>query len=92
MFISRLPYLVQLQLSARFSEPLPQLVREAEEVVSFINNTQILHPFLPQTPVEPMVNALSSKNLLLEAQRENILLKKQLSQLEEKLGECSGTN
>ena len=92
LFISRLPYFVQLQLSARFTEPLPQLVREADGVAGFVNNTQALHPFLSQNPAEPIVNAVSSKNSLLEAQRENALLKKQISQLEEKLGECSGTN
>ena len=43
LFISRLPYFVQLQLSARFTEPLPQLVREADGVVGFVNNTQALH-------------------------------------------------
>ena len=50
LFISRLPYLVQLQLSARFTEPLPQLVREADGVAGFVNNTQVLHPFLSQKP------------------------------------------
>ena len=92
LFISRLPYFVQLQLSARFTEPLPQLVREADGVAGFVNNTQALHPFLSQNPAEPIVNAVSSKNSLLEAQRENALLKKQISQLEEKLGEFSGAN
>ena len=32
LFISRLPHFVQLQLSARFTEPLPRLVREADGV------------------------------------------------------------
>ena len=68
------------------------LVREADGVAGFVNNTQALHPFLSQNPAEPIVNAVSSKNSQLEAQRENALLKKQISQLEEKLGECSGTN
>ena len=81
---------MQLQLSARFTEPLPQLVRETDGVAGFVNNTQALQPFLSQNPAEPIVNAVSSKNSLLEAQRENALLKKQISQLEEKLG--SGTN
>ena len=31
LFITRLSYFVQFQLSARFTEPLPQLVREANE-------------------------------------------------------------
>ena len=83
---------MQLQLSARFTEPLPQLVREVDGVAGFVNNTQPLHSFLSQNPAEPIVNAVSSKNLLLEAQRENALLKKQIPQLEEKLSECSGTN
>ena len=75
LLISRLPYFVQLQLSARFTEPLSQLVREADGVAGFVNNTQALHPFLSQNPAKPIVNAVSSKNSLLEAQRENALLK-----------------
>ena len=82
LFVSRLPYFVQLQLSARFTEPLPQLVREADGVAGFVNNTQALHPFLSQNRAEPIANAVSSKNSLLEVQRENALLKKQISQLE----------
>ena len=92
MYISTTVFCTQLQLSARFTEPLPQLVREADGVAGFVNNTQALHPFLFQNPAEPIVNAVSSKNSFLEAQRENALLKKQISQLEEKLGEFSGTN
>ena len=64
-------------------------MREADGVAGFVNNTSALHPFLSQNPAEPIVYAVSSKNSLLEAQRENVLLKKQI---EEKLSECSGTN
>ena len=38
LFISRLPHFVQLQVSARFTEPL--LVRKAHGVTSVANNTQ----------------------------------------------------
>ena len=66
---------MQLQLSAYFIEPLSQLVNEADSAASVLNNTQALHPFLSQIPAEFIINAVSSKNLLLEAQRENALLK-----------------
>ena len=75
LFISQLPYFVQVPLSARFTEPLPQLVREADKVAGF--NTQALRPFLSQNPAELIGNAVSSKNSPLEAQHENALLKKQ---------------
>ena len=60
-------------------------MREADGVAGCVNNTLALHPFLSQNPAEPIVNVVSSKKSLLEAQRGNTLLKKQISQLEEKL-------
>ena len=50
LFISRLPYFVQLQLSAHFTEPLPQLVREADGVAGFVDNTWALHPVFVSKP------------------------------------------
>ena len=45
LFTSRLPYFILLQLSARFSESLPQLVQEADEV-GFVNCAQTMHPVM----------------------------------------------
>ena len=67
-------------------------MRKADGVAGFVNNTQALQPFLSQNPAEPIANEVSSKNSFLEAQLEKALLKKQISQLREKLAECFGAN
>ena len=63
LFISRLPYFIQLQLSARFSEPLPKLVQEADGIAGFVNCTQTMHPLLPS--LEFSVNTISNKAMSL---------------------------
>jgi len=87
LFISRLPYFVQLQLSARFAESLPQLVREADGIAGFVNCSQTMHPLLPPM-LESSVNAVNdgaSSSSFLTLKRENEQLKKQILQLQDKL-------
>ena len=84
--ISRLPYFIQLQFSARFSEPLPQLVQEADGIAGFKNCAQTMHPLLP--PSESSVNTISNKAVssnILKQERENQDLKKQAAQLQDSL-------
>jgi len=61
-------------------------------VAGSVSSTQVMHPFLSANSTEPVVNAISDKNSLVDTEHENELLKKQISQLKEKLGECSLTS
>ena len=86
LFISRLQYFIQLQLSARFSEHLPQLVQEADGIAGFVNCAQTMHPLLP--PSESSVNTISNKAVpsnIFKLERENQDLKTQIAQLQDRL-------
>ena len=85
LFISRLPYFIQLQLSACFSEPLLQLVQEADGIARFVNCAQTMHPLLP--PSESSVYTISSKAMssnIFKLDRKNENLKRQIAQLQDR--------
>ena len=55
---------MQLKLAPCFSEPLPQLVEEADEVAGFVNSTLAMHPFMSQSQaLKPLVHTIGKKNL-----------------------------
>ena len=66
LFIPKLPYFIQLQVSARFSKCWPQSVQEADEIAGFVNYAQRTHPLLPaaESSVNTISNKAASSNIL----------------------------